>query len=350
MTDIRQSLQRALVEQGWVFGDKCTRLGNPFEWTENQKKSNILDLQDSLAIRFYFTLYYVKCATTDEVWLEEHDQVLDYCEKKMWKSFKHFFPFMNNSADWTNYIESQALVRTQDYCFIKKHCPKLSKKFSHLDIGPGLGSSAIFSLKFFDSNFYALEASEMSYGVQREFFRHLSPNVGDYLDVIECENFNLSTKEIERELNENSDYRIKHVPSWKFQLVAKNSIDLVTAGFVFNELNHSGILWMLANASRILRKGGYLYIRDSYIMKHGQHNIDYDQVLLNIGFERKALLEVANRHDVYGIPRVFEKMDDSSHSFDDMVDLCLGKYASVASGGEFAYNYETTPQYNKTET
>lgn len=59
MRDVKESLKRALVEQGWIFGDKVARLGSPFEWTENEHKANILDLENMYAVAFYFDMFYV---------------------------------------------------------------------------------------------------------------------------------------------------------------------------------------------------------------------------------------------------------------------------------------------------
>jgi hypothetical protein len=343
MEDIKSSLNRAMIKQNWIFGDKVTRIGSPFEWTENEHKSNIVNLQDLLAVGFYFSMFYVKRQTPKEIMIDEYDEVKEHCESELNMAFKHFFPFLPLSSIWKNHIESQAMARTQDYCFIKNFCKDLPKPLSHIDIGPGLGSSATYSIKYFDSIFYALEAIAMSYSVQRNFFRFITPRPGAYLDVIECENYQLTEEDISKELNDKSDYRIKHVPSWQFSLIPQESMDLLTATFVLNELNYAGILWLLAQSSRVLRKNGYFYIRDSFILKPGMHSIEYDKVLTKIGFEKVAELEFENRHDFFGIPRLYRKNSDKSYSFDEMVEMCLGKYASVASGGNMAYNLNTAP-------
>ena len=343
MKDIEKSLERAMIEQGWYFGDKVSRLGSPFEWTENEQKSNILTLQGLLAIRFYFSMFYVQRQTPDKIMIDDYEEVKKYCEDSLKDVFKHFFPFLPLDKTWLNHIESQAMIRTQDYCFIKTFCEDMPKKISHIDIGPGLGSSAIYSLKYLNSVFYALEASPMSYSVQRKCFRFLSPSPGAYLDPIECETFQLTSEDIQKQLNGRSVFRIKHVPSWKFPLIASDAMDLLTATFALNELNYSGILWILAQASRVLRKNSYFYIRDSNILKPGMHSIEYDKVLTKIGFEKTAQLEFKNRHDYYGIPRLYRKVSDKEYTFDEMVEMCLGKYASVASGGNLAYNLDTMP-------
>ncbi len=180
----------------------------------------------------------------------------------------------------------------------------------------------------------------MSYGVQRHFFRFISPQPGAYLDVVECENFQIPVDQIKRELADNR-YAIKHVPSWRFPLLTTGSMDILSACYVLNELNYSGLLWLLSEGSRVLHKGSYFYIRDSSILKPGMHTINYDEALKKLGFEEVARLRLQNRHDFYGVPRVYQKMTDDIYSFDDLVDMFLGKFAAVAGGSNRAYNLDT---------
>lgn len=342
MDDIKQSMERALVEQGWIFGDKACRVGSPFVWAENEHKNNILNLENLYAIGFYFSMWHVKKNTPKELILDNTDEVNEYLISEIARSFKHFFPFLDLTETWRTHIEAQALARAQDYFFIKKFCKDLPAEPHHMDIGPGLGCAVIGSMKYLNSTFYALEASPMSYGVQRHYFRFLSPYSGSYLDVIECENYQLHNDAIKKEINK-KDYKIKHIPSWRFPWVTDKSMDLLSATFVLNELNYAGILWILSNASRVVKKGGYFYIRDSEILKPGTHSIEYDKVLLKMGFEKVSELRFKDRHIYFGIPRLYRKIDSQTVTFDDIVDMCLGKYASVAAGCDLAYNMDKMP-------
>jgi len=343
MNDIRESMERALVEQGWIFGDKACRIGSPFVWAENEHKNNILNLQDLYGLGFYFSMWYIKKNTPNELILENHDEVNQHMISEITRSFKHFFPFLPLEGTWRNHIEAQALARAQDYFFIKKYCHDLPSEPNHIDIGPGLGCAAIASIKFLNSTYYALEASPMSYAAQRHYFRFVSPYPGAYLDVIECENYQLRADTIINEIKK-SDYRIKHIPSWRFPWLPDESMDLMSATFVLNELNYAGILWILSNASRAIKRGGFFYIRDSEILKPGTHAIDYDKVLERIGFNKVGELRFANRHVYFGIPRVYQKNSSQILSFEEIVDMCLGKYASVAAGSDLAYNIDKVPQ------
>jgi len=181
----------------------------------------------------------------------------------------------------------------------------------------------------------------MSYGAQRHYFRFLSPKPGAYFDLIEFENFQISLERIKAALG-NNRYMIKHVPSWRFPLLRKDSMDLLTACYVLNELNYAGLLWLLAEGSRVLRRGGYFYIRDSAILKPGMHNVDYDEMLKKMGFVEISRLKLQNRFDFFGLPRIFMKNTEKTHSFDDLVEMCLGRFAAVAGGGDRGYNLGTS--------
>jgi hypothetical protein len=123
-----------------------------------------------------------------------------------------------------------------------------------------------------------------------------------------------------------------------FPLVASSSVDLITATWVLNEINFAGIVWLMCHAARTLRRGGYVYIRDSGKLKPSRHSINYDQLLQDIGFARRATLDVQNRVDYFGIPRVYEKTTDAVASFDELVERYIGRFAVVVHGGEYVQN------------
>lgn len=92
-----------------------------------------------------------------------------------------------------------------------------------------------------------------------------------------------------------------------------NFFDLVTATWVLNELNMAGIVYLLSHCVRTLRVDGYFYIRGSGKRKPGRHDINYDALLLEFGFEEVKRLLVRNRVDFYGVPRMYRKTDRVHH-------------------------------------
>lgn len=326
MEDIIQSRNRAMIAQKWIFGEKLHRIGNPYIWLDDEDNPMLTyNISPGTGFLQCLSMFYDYFPTPREITTDDHDQMKKHIEGVLQKAFEHFVPFIDpKEYDFEKHIVITALVRLQDYCFLKTFCKELyGSSINHIDIGPGLGASAIYSLKGFASCFYALEAVPSLYSVQRDFFRFLSKEEGMYIDLIECENLGI---EVSSKVHENSKYNIKHVPSWLFDNVGDESIDLATGTWVLNELSVAGSLWIMSHLSRILREGGYLYIRDGERVR--DNSINFDKLAIELGFTEVARLQVKSRVDFQGIPRVYQKRDKSKFSFDDLVKKCLGEFVS----------------------
>jgi len=337
MDDIQASLSKALSNQGWIFGDKLHRIGNPFIWVDGDNTPGLYSVSGSKAILQFLSMFYEEYPMIESVITNDYEKVRSRIRDYLLSAFRHFTPFLDTTiSGFDKYIDCTALIRAQDYSIIRSLCHDLKSPINHLDIGPGLGSHAIYSLMEFESCYYAIEASPHSYSAQRNFFRFLSHKYGFYLDVVECESYDLSQSLISELVNENMTYRIKHIPSWHFDIVKDQSIDLITATWVLNEVSLAGILWLMSHAMRVLRNKGYFYIRDSSRLKPLRHSIDYDELLTKMGFKEVERIQVRNRVDFYGVPRVYQKENKSTHSFDNLVGLYLGKHDISAKGSSFA--------------
>lgn len=339
MDDIRKSLKEAISNQGWIYADKQHRIGNPFEWVDGDLTPNLGEINGVRGLLQYLSLFYEKYPLPDEIRVSDYDEMRKYIESVIRRLYCNLVPFEHSvEFDPQTYIESSALVRAQDYSAICILCPNLKRDINHLDIGSGIGSHAVYSLKGFNSCFYSIEAVPHTYAVQRDFYRFLSGGDPIYLDLIECENFNLNRSEMSKLVNSSGKYRIKHVPSWHFGLINEKTIDLVTATWVLNEVTFSGIMWLMSHCSRVLKKGGYLYIRDSSKLKPLRHQINYDELLINLGFKEAGRVNVRNRIDLHGIPRAYYKDTESSYSFLELVDKCIGKFGITVHGGNYVQN------------
>ena len=343
MEDVSNSLKQALVRQGWLYTDR-QRTGNPFQWVDNDQTPWMNDLKGVHSALLYLAMFYEQYPTPSEILTQDYDEMREYTEGCIRKFYEHAVPFLDSRKSGMEVnIVCTAMTRLQDYCSISTFCSDLGKSINHLDIGPGLGSHATYSLKALSSCYYARDASPLSYSAQRQFFRYLTQGEATYLDLVDCEKFDLGETAMSEAINDTSKYRIKHVPSWYFQLIQDESIDLVTASWVLNELSTAGILWLIANAMRVLREGGYFYIRDSGELKPGRHEINYDDLLQKMGFVEVGRLDVRNRVDFFGIPRAYQKQNSyQAISYDELFDLCLGKLAVTVFTG--SYDMNLTPE------
>ena len=97
--------------------------------------------------------------------------------------------------------------------------------------------------------------------------------------------FGLSKKSIKGSKNE-----VWQVPTWHLNKI-DDTVDLITASFMLNELNTVGLLYLIYYSTSKLRKNGLFYIRDSAKLKPERHNIKYDELLIKLGFKRIAYHE-----------------------------------------------------------
>ena len=332
MIDILNSKKAAQVRDGWLFGARMNRMGDPFEWIDGNALSHLAQVKGTLALLQYLAMSGEIYPPHDDLVVDNYADVLALIENKLRDCVSHFVPF---SKDWQEkfdvYIRSTASVKAQDYSFIKRYAPSLSAPV-HLDIGPGLGANAIYSLKALGSTYISLEASPYSYMVQRDFFRYLACEF-PYLDMVDAESFGISTQELTKVLNASSNLRIRHLPSWNFDQLDNSCVDLASATWVLNEVNPAGIVWLLTQTMRVIKRGGYFYIRDSGLRKPLRHGLDYDRILQENGFELVKRLDIQNRIDMHGIPRIYKKCADVPLFFEAAFDRWVGFYAVTSHGG-----------------
>ena len=172
--------------------------------------------------------------------------ICNFFPKKYWHTF---------SLD--KYIDSTISVKIEDFASLKHFGFNISKPV-HLDIGPGLGANALYSNYLLNSTYIPLEAHPISYSAQRDFFRALALNSSGkilYTDLISLENLGQNDLEIKKHIKEQFRHNsIVHTPSWHFSKLDNNSIDLITATWVLNEVNVAGICWIIFNSCRTLKK------------------------------------------------------------------------------------------------
>lgn len=330
---VKQSRTNALIKQKWQVGDLSIRLGHPYSYPDTGSKPFILECDTFQGLYHYLSAYYVSKKTPKYIYLKKTSFYLSEMKKIFFKAHNELLPYKKNEKI---FIEGQSSVRSQDISFIKKYT-NLRKDIMHIDVGPGLGDMCPTLRLEYKTKYIGVEATPLTYSVQREFIKLLYYNKNNLIyDVVEAEDFK-ELKEIKNDIN-NNKYNIVHLPSWHFDLVSNKTADLVTATFMLNELTTSGLCWLLANSANKLKVGGYFYIRDSFILKPGCHQINYDQLLLKLGFKEIAFYKIKNRLDFYGIPRIYVKKKHINVSFGSLAKSIIGKYGVVASGEIKSYN------------
>lgn len=331
--DFQQSLNRALVRQGWLFGEKFNRIGNPFTWVDGDQLPALKSTQGVAAILQYLSMSGEVYETPEGIRVTDHDTILEDLTMRLTGVFSAFAPFLEPEFGFERYIASTASVKLQDYCAIRTWCEDLGSDPVHLDIGPGLGANALYSCHHLGASYIGTDAYPTSLAVQRAFFRQAFGN--GYLDVVDAENFGLSEPDIAARLLE-SHWSVTLLPSWHLELSPDESVDLISATWVLNEVTPAGICWLLHHIARLVRQGGYVYLRDSERRKPLRHDLDYDKALRDLGFEQAGRLDIRNRIDMHGIPRVYRRTGRDKPSFEDLFEAHFGRFAITAHGANHA--------------
>jgi hypothetical protein len=334
LNDIQLSKSLALEKGGWIFGELLNRIGDPFTWVDGDQMSHVGDFSHLTTILQYLTMSGEIYDTPTEIKPDNHDAVLNNIRTELKSIISSLVPFPTQ-YNFEPYIESTATVKVQDFSAIHTWAKDLPEAPCHLDIGPGLGANALYSIYGLNSKYISLEAHPVSYEVQRQFFRALSGREFQFLDAVACEVVGGLNEGVLNELSEPNKYILKLAPSWHAEMIPSESVDLVSATWVLNEVTSAGICWLLHHAMRSLRVGGYFYIRDSEKLKPLRHQLNYDAALLALGFKKIARLNIKNRVDLHGIPRIYQKINSLDKSFIEIYDQFFDRFVVSSHGGEF---------------
>jgi len=171
-----------------------------------------------------------------------------------------------------------------------------------LDFGAGHGRMA--NLGFAATRdplakYIAVDAIPGPYLTQRAYFSTILESFVDYIDVGE-EDF--------RKGLASSDVQALHVPTWRFDVIPGDTIDLVCCVQVLKELPRRLADWAVAQFARVLKPGGALYIRD-HPQFHHPNQMPIERLLAAHGFVLEFDPHIRDRSDVHGIPRIWRKFD-----------------------------------------
>lgn len=340
--DLEASLKKAKIEKEWIFGDRYFRIGDPFQWVDGDLQISKSDFRGSVDLMQWISGYYEKYETLKEFKYKNYDSDYNKILKVYNSIFDSYFVFLSikEKKYRKKNLVCHALARIQDYCVLKKYTKNLNPgKIEHLDFGPGLGGNAVYSLKLLGANYTAVEAHYWSYEIQRMFFSKLITPNEKYLDLTAAETFGKQKKDL-ISLSNSKNFEIKQIPSWHFDYIKKDSKDLITATTCLNELNTAGIIYFLFNANRVLKKNGYLYIRDSAKLKPNRHEVNYDKVLTDyFGFKLiKDFRHLKNRKDIFALPRLYKKVKNKNSNFDELFNSIVGRFAVTSHGANNSQN------------
>lgn len=194
------------------------------------------------------------------------------------------------------------IYNANDAFIISKFC----KNYNFvLDFGSGYGRlGAMFAYKEANKTYISVDCVEATYILQNLFLSLLKPkNFYEYFD------YQFLNKEFKIQ-KKNSIY---HIPTWKLNLIHNKTIDLITGIFVLPEINEFALMNFIKEAKRILRIGGYIYLRDHLYQTgennhKGCHKLNTEDELSKAGFQLIYKGEYKDNIEIYGTPRIYRKI------------------------------------------
>lgn len=193
-------------------------------------------------------------------------------------------------------------LNAQDYYFLfeKADCFREQKIYNVLDFGAGYARTVNYLLCLPNTqiNYFAIDGVMSSYMAQYFYLQGVAE-----IQNLSFNEFYLAQKVVFKGLN--------HLPTWQMRTLENESIDLVLCNQVLPELNETVINFALQEITRILKKGGKLYIRDHGLSWMPGHQFNVEYILSDLGFTKTYEYFAEDQIDIHGIPRVFTKIDTS---------------------------------------
>lgn len=177
-----------------------------------------------------------------------------------------------------------------------------------LDFGAGFGRQAALWLTSGKPTVYvAMDAVELPYVAQAHYLSGSEFPLIEYLD--EPDQFRIA---------DGTTAQAFHLPAWRYDLLPSGFFDMVACVQVLPEIREDVLFHSLALFRRILRPGGYLYIRDhapqdtwspgAWMPGHAQI---VPALLPSFGFRHEFAPQWRDGHDVHGLPQIWRRVDNS---------------------------------------
>lgn len=186
--------------------------------------------------------------------------------------------------------------------------PDRMKPRTILDFGAGHGRQA--NLAFHDGDsvtetMIAIDGIPGSYLTQRAYYAALGLSCADYIEArTRGHDFDVAERA--------TDHDVIHLPTWRFDLVPDESVDLALLVQVIKELPRPLVVHVLKEFARVLKPGGAVYVRD-HVQGHSPNHMPIDQLLMANGFVLEFAPAVQDRTEIHGLPRIWRKLDPTMY-------------------------------------
>lgn len=201
-----------------------------------------------------------------------------------------------------------AWYNAQDHAF-QRACPVPKRLMPRriLDLGAGHGRQAALLRDEILSGevvYTAVDVTPACYLVQHLYFSLMGLPVTEYLTQDP-----VGTAPDWQALA--AEGSVRHLPSWRLDLLGRASVDMVIAVQVLREMALPALRDALRHIHRVLKAGGAFYIRD-HVGFHNPSAVDLNAALAAQGFVPEWQPQMVDRRDVHGVPRLWRKPDPAA--------------------------------------
>lgn len=148
------------------------------------------------------------------------------------------------------------------------------------------------------ARYVAVDAVEQPYMVQRWAFDRLGLARWDYVD-----DFSPEPAGVERAFADASG--AFHLPSWRLDLLPEGSVDLVLFVWSLYEMSGAAVRAAVAACRRLVRLGGYVYVRD--VPHSVSYRFDPERQLVRAGFELVYSSRTISADELHGQQRLYRR-------------------------------------------
>ena len=250
--------------------------------------------------------------------------------KGKWKTFINVDQKLVNTSAELTYNVRKALGNKHDFLIVKDNQPvdlynaedfmfqnpiQLPNRLQPrkiLEIGAGYGRQINLWRKTKNLVFCSLEAVEAQYLAQNEYYSYVDElKLNEYFD--DTQNFKIQDLP-----------GIYHLPTWRMDLLPENFFDYVIAVQVLQELGDELIEKLLDIFCKCIKPGGAIYIRDHDLEWVPGHKLNLHEILPDLGFEIEFCPIMKNKHDIFGLPRIYRKPEIKNHIYRNL-DSAINK-------------------------
>lgn len=197
------------------------------------------------------------------------------------------------------------VYNAQDYHYCVSLVPELQ---SVLEFGPGSGRELFLFKEIPQLKFFALDAVEQPYLLQYWVCKELHLPLWEYLEHSE----DASVAHVQNFIEgEPKDARVIHLPTWRSDLIPDRSIDLVMFVWCLSEMSSEAAQHALQTVKRVLRPGGFVYIRDF------PHTRSYawnpERTMRRMGFRLVYYPWKQTEEEIHAVPRLYRLVQGEKH-------------------------------------